>query len=102
MAVEMLLQYLWENRLWEYSAQKTTDGRHLSVIDPGLKNTGAGPDFFNAKIEIDGQMWAGNVEIHCRASDWRRHHHDEDPAYDTVILHVWASATRMCGGATAA
>ena len=66
----------------------TNDGRRVRVIDPGLLNTDSGPDFFNAKVEIDGHTWVGNVEIHVRASDWRRHHHDTDPAYDSVVLHV--------------
>ena len=88
MAAEMLLQYLWEHRLWEHCDSFTTDGRHLVILDPGLRNNNAGPDFFNAKIEIDGKVWAGNVEIHVRASDWTRHNHHHDPAYDNVILHV--------------
>ena len=76
--MEGLLQYIWQHKLW-FSVR---------VIDPGLLNTNSGPDFFNAKVEIDGHLWVGNVEIHVRASDWKRHHHDEDPAYDSVILHV--------------
>lgn len=88
MAAEMLLQYLWEHRLWEQCDSFTTDGRRLVILDPGLRNNNAGPDFFNAKIELDGKVWAGNVEIHVRASDWRRHNHQHDPAYDNVILHV--------------
>ncbi len=61
-----------------------------AVLDPGRLNTDAGPDFFNAKVIIDGQKWAGDIEIHVRASDWHRHRHDHDPAYRSVILHVVA------------
>ena len=86
--MEGLLQYIWQHRLWLSEDMVTNDGRRVRVIDPGLLNTDAGPDFFNAKMEIDGHLWVGNVEIHVRASDWKRHHHDEDPAYDSVILHV--------------
>lgn len=84
------MQYMWEHRLWGARELATNDGRRVRVIDPGRRNTDAGPDFFNAKVEIDGCLWAGNVEIHYRASDWHRHGHDDDPAYDTVVLHVVA------------
>ena len=47
-----------------------------------------GPDFFNAQLSIGTQMWAGNVEIHVKSSDWYVHHHETDAAYDNVILHV--------------
>lgn len=82
------MQYVWQHRLWRPGGMATVDGREVRVIDPGLLNTGAGPDFFNAKVVIGGETWVGNVEIHYRASDWRRHGHHEDPAYDSVILHV--------------
>lgn len=82
------MQYVWQHRLWLQSDMHTVDGRNVQVIDPGFLNNDAGPDFFNAKVNIDGKMWAGNVEIHVKASDWHRHGHDSDPAYDTVILHV--------------
>lgn len=82
------MQYVWQHRLWQPAMMMTVDGRRVSVLDPGRLNTDAGPDFFNAKVRIDGHVWAGDVEIHVRASDWHRHHHDGDPAYDSVILHV--------------
>lgn len=86
--MEQLMQYIWQHRLWRSEDMTTNDGRHVRVLDPGLLNTDAGPDFFNAKVEIDGQLWVGNVEMHVRASDWRRHGHNHDNAYDSVILHV--------------
>ena len=86
--MEKLMQYVWNHRLWRSEDMVTNTGKKVRVIDPGLLNTDAGPDFFNAKVEIDGRMWVGNVEIHYRASDWKRHHHDVDKAYDSVILHV--------------
>ena len=84
------MQYVWKHRLWRSEDMVTNTGKKVRVVDPGLPNTDAGPDFFNAKIEIDGHMWVGNVEMHYRATDWKRHHHDSDKAYDSVILHVVA------------
>lgn len=88
--MELLMQYIWQHRLWLPADMTTVDGCRVEVIDPGLLNTGPGPDFFNAKIRIGSRIWAGNVEMHVRASDWHRHGHDRDRAYDTVILHVVA------------
>ena len=67
---------------------QTTDGLAVEVIDTGLQNSDAGPDFFNAKVKIGGTEWIGNVEIHERASAWRAHGHDRDKRYDNVVLHV--------------
>ena len=86
--MEQLMQYVWQHRLWCSEDMVTNDGRRVIVLDPGLLNTDAGPDFFNAKVQIDGHVWVGNIEIHVRASDWFRHGHDKDKAYDNVILHV--------------
>ena len=86
--MEQLMQYIWKHRLWRSEDMVTNDGRPVRVLDQGLLNSDAGPDFFNAKVEIDGQLWVGNVEIHVRASDWKRHGHEHDQAYDSVILHV--------------
>ena len=85
---ERILQYVWKYKLYREAEWLTADGERLQVIAPGLQNTDAGPDFFNAKVRIGETVWAGDVEIHVRASDWKRHGHDRDPAYDSVILHV--------------
>lgn len=82
------MQYVWQHRLWIPGQLRTTDGRRVCIVDQGVLNNGSGPDFFNAKINIDGHAWAGDVEIHVRASDWHRHGHDGNPAYDSVVLHV--------------
>lgn len=92
--MERLMQYVWQHRLWVPGAMTDVDGNAVSVIDPGLLNTNAGPDFFNAKVRIGDRMWVGNIEIHVRASDWYRHGHDSDPAYDSVVLHVVRDSDR--------
>ncbi len=82
------MHYIWHHRLFVRPGMTTADGQRLSVVDTGSANTDAGPDFFNAKLQIGGQMWVGNVEVHVKASDWFRHNHHNDRAYDSVILHV--------------
>lgn len=82
------MHYVWSNRLFPQNNLATTDGKRLQIINPGVINNDAGPDFFNAAVMIDGDTWVGNVEIHVRASDWHRHRHTDDPAYRNVILHV--------------
>lgn len=86
--MEKILQYAWKWRLYGNSDLRLADGRRFRILDPGSLNQGAGPDFFNAKIELDGFEWAGNVELHIRASDWWRHGHHLDERYSGIILHV--------------
>ncbi len=86
--MEQLLHYVWKHKLFPLHELLTTDGRSVEVIDPGLHNQHAGPDFFNAKVKINGMLWVGNIEIHDRASFWFAHHHDTDEAYNNVVLHV--------------
>ena len=68
--MEQLLHYLWKYRLYRSSGLVTTRGDALEILDPGIENTDAGPDFFNAKIKLNGTVWAGSVEIHRKASDY--------------------------------
>ena len=91
--MEKLLHYVWKHKLFPLGTLTTTDGRTVEVIDPGLYNRrDAGPDFFNAKMKVSGFLWVGNVEIHLRSSDWFRHGHDSDEAYEGVVMHVVCSA----------
>lgn len=86
--MEKLLQYCWKHRILPEGELRTADGKSIEIVDTGLLNTDAGPDFFNARLRIGGRLWAGNVEIHIRRNDWYAHGHDRDAAYDNVILHV--------------
>ena len=86
--MERLLHYVWKHKILPLKPLTTEDGQTVEVIDPGLHNHNQGPDFFNAKIRLGGTVWAGNVEVHLRSSDWYRHSHNSDPAYNSVILHV--------------
>jgi len=92
--MEELLHYTWKHRLLPLQPLETTDGRPLEIIDPGLHNRNAGPDFFNAKVRIGDTLWVGNVEIHLHASDWYQHGHDKDHRYDNVVLHVCETVDR--------
>lgn len=86
--MEKLLHYVWKHHLLPLTPLTTTDGQAVEIINAGLQNTNAGPDFFNAQVRIGGTLWVGNVELHLRSSDWFRHGHDTDAAYNNVILHV--------------
>lgn len=90
--MEQLLHYIWKHKIFPLKKLQTTDGMMVEVIDPGLTNTNSGPDFFNAKVKINGTLWIGNVEIHSSSSHWFKHHHDKDKVYDSVVLHVVGEA----------
>ena len=86
--MEQLLHYVFKHKMFPLRELQTIDGKSVEVIDPGLHNRNAGPDFFNAKVRIGNTMWVGNVEIHDKSSDWYLHGHDKDSNYDNVVLHV--------------
>ena len=85
---EDLLHYIWKHKLFFSDALKTAVGEEITVVSTGIHNQNAGPDFFNAQVKIGAQLWAGNVEIHLKSSDWYVHNHEQDANYDNVILHV--------------
>ena len=85
---EEFLQYIWEAKLFKSTDLQTTNGEKIEILDVGKRNHNSGPDFFNAKVKIGETIWAGNIEIHKNSGDWKKHNHQLDKFYDSVILHV--------------
>ena len=85
---EEFLHFIWEHKLYLQDGLRTTCGRKLEVMDPGKRNIHAGPDFICARLRAGQLVWVGNVEIHACSSDWKKHGHHVNPAYNNVILHV--------------
>ena len=85
---EFFLHYLWRTKRFDFQQLVTTDGQPITLQHVGQHNKNAGPDFLDARIRIGDTLWAGNVEIHVRSSEWLQHQHQHDTAYDNVILHV--------------
>ena len=85
---ERLLHFIWRSQLFNTTDLQTTTGEQLIIKNVGIHNKDSGPDFLNAKIQIDDQVWAGNVEIHKASSQWYEHGHHTDQRYDTVVLHI--------------
>lgn len=91
---EIILHYIWEHCLWAGFEQFTTDGKKVEILSVGEHNRDAGPDYSHARIRIDGKEWVGNIEIHVCSSDWIKHRHQLDKAYDNIILHVVRTADK--------
>lgn len=85
---ENFLHFVWKHKKFNVLQLKTVNNELIELISVGQHNHDAGPDFFNAKLKIANQLWAGNVEIHVKSSDWYLHGHETNKAYDNVILHV--------------
>jgi hypothetical protein len=85
---ESFLHYLWQFQYFDKKELTTTTGESISVVNAGILNTDAGPDFSQVKIKLDTIAWAGSVEIHIQSSGWYEHKHHEDAAYENVVLHV--------------
>ena len=87
---EDFLHYVWKYQLFSVHDLKTTSKEDVVILKVGTHNYNSGPDFLNAQLKLDDQLWVGNVEIHLKSSDWYAHHHEIDENYDAVILHlVW-------------
>lgn len=84
---EEFLHFVWKHRLYDTEALYDSRGNHIEVVSPGEYNRDSGPDFFNTRIVWGGTLWAGNAEVHVNSSDWYRHGHHTDGAYNNVIVH---------------
>lgn len=85
---EDFLHYVWRYQKFDKNELETSDGASVKTIKTGFAHSNSGPDFQQAKILIDDMEWNGAVEIHIKSSDWNRHHHQTDPNYENVVLHV--------------
>ena len=95
---EALVQDLWAQQQFDTDGLETTDGEAIEVLDPGVLNSDAGPDFQNAHIRLGGMDWRGHVEVHTASGGWFQHEHHTDPRYDSVVLHVALHADMWTGG----
>lgn len=85
---EDILHFAWQYRLYQPGQLATADGEKLVVLGVGRHNTDAGPDFLEARLRIGDTEWVGSVELHIHSSDWPKHRHQHDKAYNNVVLHV--------------
>ncbi|MEO7802129.1 MAG: DUF2851 family protein [Ginsengibacter sp.] len=85
---EKLLHFIWQFQYFSSIGLLTTQDETVQIIHPGTLNHNQGPDFLSGKINISGNVWAGNIELHVRSSDWLLHDHSSDKNYNNVILHV--------------
>lgn len=93
---ERLLQFIWQNKLFDFSGLKTVHDEKLDITRVGVLNTYDGPDFYDAHITIANLKWVGTVEIHCKDTEWLQHGHQNDERYGSVILHVvWEVANTV-------
>ena len=93
---EALLHYIWKHSFFDNTEYTADTGEKIKVLETGMHNHDGGPDFTNAKVMIDGTLWAGNVELHIKSSDWQNHGHHKNAAYDNVILHVVEIIDNTC------
>lgn len=85
---EEFLHFMWQYKLFDVNNLKSELNETIQIVKAGIRNTNAGPDFLNAQLKINDQLWVGNIEIHINSSDWYAHKHEQDKNYDAVILHI--------------
>ncbi len=85
---EHALHHVWSNQYIRPEALRTTDGRGVTILDPGLLSLDAGPDIVGLRVVIGDVSYTGAGEVHRTAAEWDAHGHAIDPRYNTVVLHI--------------
>ncbi len=93
---EDFLQYIWHIGDFNLNDLKTTAGETITLSKRGNLNTHSGPDFLQGEVILDKTKWAGSIEIHTKSSEWYKHKHHQDKAYNNVILHVVYEEDKTC------
>jgi len=91
---ELWLHYLWNANLITALKSVFQDQPDVTILFKGWYNSGWGPDFSEAKIQVDSDIFFGSVEIHINESDWFNHNHHQDEQYNNVILHVFVNTSK--------
>jgi len=84
---ELELQALWFAGAFGRDF-RTTSGKTVRIVQFGEWNRGAGPDFSQTAVEIDGELRTGPLELDPEAADWEAHGHATNQEFQEVILHV--------------
>jgi len=68
----------------------STNGDQINIVQFGVWNREAGPDFREAAIRINGgEAILGSIEIDLLDRSWESHGHATNPVFETTVLHVF-------------
>lgn len=85
---ERFLRQIWLHKEFDETKLVTLGNVRVTLLDLGEPNLDGGPDFKNARIRIGPMLFTGDIELHQFADDWTKHGHQNDPRFNSVILHV--------------
>jgi len=93
---EKLLQAVWNHQRLVLERLKTTTGERVKILHPGFWNSGPGPDFQKAVLQIGNlPPETGDVELDLDVKGWNQHGHAQNPSFNQVKLHVvWEPPAR--------
>ena len=90
---ELELQAHWFAGDFGSNFLTATSGERVEIVQFGVWNHEAGPDFSAAAVRFPDRPGApvvrGSIELDTSAEDWERHGHGANPVFDGVILHLY-------------